>query len=325
MKLSELELLIDKYLSGYANDTEKALIENWLQHNPEEPGISDPQKRQQLLQAIWSNVLTGIESQPATEQPAGLLRNMRRLQKKYLMRIAASLLLAAMAGLLFFYLEKGKPQYITYASVVANDSSSMQYQLPDGSKAYLFPGSSIQIPENYNVQNRHIQVNGRAFLEVEHNTAKPFFVDAGHLQTQVLGTSFEVNTLQQQHPSVVVKSGRVAVSWEGKQLTQLTVNKRITIDLSGAVPHATIDSVNATGLCSWWSGAFNFEQTPLPEVMQHLSQWYKVPIHLKGNKWQNEKITIQIETNLSIVEVMRLLHEILGTKHSATREGITIF
>ncbi|NML22621.1 DUF4974 domain-containing protein [Pseudoflavitalea sp. G-6-1-2] len=325
MKLSELETLIDKYLSGHANDTEKALIENWLQHNPEEPGINDPQKRQQLLQAIWGNILTGIESQPATEHASGIVRNVSWLQKKYLMRFAASLLFAAMAGLLFFYLKKEKPQHIIYASVVANDSSSMQYLLPDGSKAYIFPGSSIQVPENYNVQNRHVQVNGRAFFEVEHNTSKPFFVDAGDLQTQVLGTSFEVNSLQQQHPSVLVKTGRVAVSWQDKQLTQLSVNKRITLDLSGAVPHAAIDSVNATALCTWWSGAFNFEQTPLQEVLQNLSQWYKIPIRLKGSKWQKEKLTIQIETDLSIEEAMLLLHETLGTKHSITSEGIIIF
>lgn len=327
MKLSELEILIDKYLSGQTNEEEKALIDNWLQHNPEEPLIGDPQKREQLLHAIWGNILTGIETPAAAaiEQPAGMLRNIRWLQKKYLMRAAASLFFVTVAGLFFFYFRNNNPPHITYASVAASDSSSMKYLLPDGSRAYLFPGSSISISENYNVHNRVVKVNGRAFFEVEHNTTRPFYVEAGSLQTQVLGTSFEVNALQQQHPAVIVKTGRVAVSWQGQQLSQLSMNKRITLDVSAAVPHATVDSVNATALCTWWSGAFNFEQTPLPEVLQNLSQWYKIPIHLKGTRWQKEKLTIQIETNLSVRETMLLLHETLGTKHSTGNDGITIF
>ena len=320
MKLSELEILIDKYLSGQATEEEKAIITRWLEHNPEDR-IADPQKRQELISAIWENVFSAIQ-QPAADSNlphhrSGIIRGIGWLQKKYMIRVAASLLFVAMTGVLFHYFFRGNTSStIQYASVSASDSAAMEHLLPDGSKAWLFPGSSIRIPDNYNAHDRQVQITGRAYFDVKRDTSKPFFVNAGTLQTRVLGTSFEVNTLRQQYPSVVVKTGRVGVSWEGKELTQLTPDKRITLDLSGNQLQSTIDSVNAAALCTWWTGVFNFEQTPLTEVVQNLSEWYRIAIHIQGDQWKKEKVTVQIETHLSLDETMRLLCETLGTQYT---------
>lgn len=329
MKLSELEMLIDKYLSGKATEEEKEIVNNWLQHNPADQ-IADPQKRQDLITAIWGNVMMKI-SQPDTATTAlaersAVVRSIEWLQKKYLIRIAASLLLMTTAGILFYYFtNRNSTKTTQYASVTASDSTAMEHLLPDGSKAWLFPGSAIHIPANYNEQHRQVQVTGRAFFEVKQDISKPFYVDAGAMQTRVLGTSFEVNTIREKYPAVVVKSGRVAVSWEGKELSQLSVNKRITLDLTGELPHATTDSVNAMAICTWWSGAFNFEQTPLTEILENLSQWYRLPISVQGKKWQQEKLTIQIETQLNLRDAMRLLCETLGAQYKMNGQSISIY
>ncbi len=47
----------------------KEIVDNWLQHNPADR-ITNPQKRQELITAIWSNVLTKI-SQPETATNGG--------------------------------------------------------------------------------------------------------------------------------------------------------------------------------------------------------------------------------------------------------------
>ncbi len=234
MKLSELEMLIDKYLSGKATDEEKEIVDNWLQHNPRRPDYQPAEKA--------GTDHCHLEQRIDEDQPAGngyqwWCRSEKHwlASKKYLIRVAASLLFIATAGILFHYFTKRDSTTTTrYASITASDSTAMEHLLPDGSKAWLFPGSSIHIPANYNEQNRHVQVTGRAFFDVKQDISKPFYVDAGSMQTRVLGTTFEVNTLREKFPAVVVKSGRVAVSWEGKELSQLSLNKRITLDLSGA-------------------------------------------------------------------------------------------
>ena len=328
MKLSELELLIDKYLSGQATDEETAIINNWLQHNPGDR-ITNPQKKQELITAIWGNIFTAID-QPGGQvtvqhKRRGLLRSIGSLQKKYMIRVAASLLFVVMAGILVYYFTRQQSSSVQFASITASDSTARQHLLPDGSKAWLFPGSSIHVPANYNERERLVQVTGRAFFEVKENRSKPFFVDAGALQTRVLGTSFEVSTLRHQFPAVVVRTGRVAVLWEGKELSQLSQNKRITIDLSGEQSHARVDSVNAASLCTWWTGAFNFEQTPVAEVLQNLGQWYKYQISIESEKWKKEKLTIQVETHLDIHYTMRLLCETLGADYKILGQSITIY
>jgi ferric-dicitrate binding protein FerR (iron transport regulator) len=324
MKLSELELLISKYQSGHASEEEKAIIDNWLQHNPDDR-LADPRKRLELITAIWGNIHASINQPAAAESPA-VVRSIGWLQRKYIFRVAASLLFAALTGIGFYYFaNRSTPVLPQYATVTASDAAAMEHMLPDGTKVWLFPGSAIQVPENYNGTERHVMVKGRAFFDVKQDILKPFFVNAGDMQTRVIGTSFEVNTLLLQNPSVVVKSGRVAVSWRGKEQVQLSLNKRIVFNISTGSTQASVDSVNADALCSWWSGAFNFEQTPLTDVLQNIGQWYKTGIGLQGDKWKKEKLTIQIETDLTIGEAMRLLCETIGAKYKMKGQEIIIY
>lgn len=330
MKLSELEILIDKYLAGEASEEEKLLIDQWINRPSDESKRLTPLKRSALIKSIWGNIFARIrpseDSAPLTGKRTGIVTTLNPTKRKFMVRIAAAVLLLVMGAVITQYISgRNKNAGPVYASVTANNHEALHYTLPDGSKAYLFPGSSVQVPDNYDHSDRQIKVTGRAFFEVQHNPSKPFYVTAGALQTRVLGTSFEVNALPEQHPTVVVKTGRVAVSWGGQPLAELTLNKRLSIDVSHARPVTRIDSVNAAGLCNWWNGAFKFEQTPLPDVLRNISQWYKVPIIILGHQWQTEKVTIQIETNLSLQEAMLLLSETLGNKYKMDGQRMIIY
>lgn len=324
MKLSELENLIDRYLAGKASAEEKRRVEHWLDAPTNDTSGLTPEKRKELARYFWHNILANISV-------AGTARSRSRrgivaLFSHTKIRVAASLFFLVMAAVIIKYIAgRDKAGTPVYAAITAKEGSTVNYLLPDGSKACLFPGSVIQVPDNYNQSDRKVKVTGRVFFDVQHDKDRAFYVQAGELQTRVLGTSFEVNTLSSQHPTVTVKSGKVAVSYKGRQLTELTFNKRLSVDVSQAGAVSKVDSVNAASICSWWNGAFYFEQTSLPEVLQNISQWYKIPVIIQGAKWHAEKVTMQVETKLSIQEVMHLLSETLGNNYKITPEHIIIY
>lgn len=323
MKLSELEILIDKYLAGNASKEEKKRIEDWLDRPTAEAADLTPLKREELTQYFWKNIMAGIGVEEAPVRKRGMVALFRQ---KPLLRIAASLLFLLMAaGIIKYIAGRHQERTPVYASIIAKEGSALHYKLPDGSDACLFPGSVIEVPDNYNQSDRKVKVTGRVFFDVKPDESKAFYVASGELQTRVLGTSFEVNTLSHQHPTVVVKTGKVAVAYKGRQLTELTMNKRLSVDVSQADPVGTVDSVNAASICSWWNGDFYFDQTPLPEMLQTISQWYKMPVTIAGNKWNAEKVTMHFETNLSIQDVMRLLSQTLGNNYKMTGQHITIY
>jgi transmembrane sensor len=326
MKLSELEILIDKYLAGEASEEEKQQVDQWLDRPTADNSGLSPKKREELTQYFWRTIMANIDV-PKTKAPRrGIVSLFRQTPKQYFLRIAAALLFLVMSAAVIKYMT-GNNGWITpaYVSITAKEGSALRYTLPDGSTACLFPGSVIQLPDNYNQTDRRIKVSGRVFFDVQRNEAHPFFVEAGELQTHVLGTSFEVNTLSAEHAAVVVSTGKVAVSYKGRPLTELTTNKRLRIDVSQPDPVGKVDSVNAASICSWWTGDFYFDQTPLPEMLQAISQWYHIPVTIEGEQWNREKVTMRFETQLPIAEVMRLLAETLGNHYKMTGKQITIY
>ncbi len=61
-------------------------------------------------------------------------------------------------------------------------------------------------------------------------------------------------------------------------------------------------------------------------MLENLSQWYRLPISVQGKKWKNEKLTIQMETQLGkLQEAMRLLCETLGAQYKMNGQSISIY
>ncbi|MCW3466075.1 FecR family protein [Chitinophaga nivalis] len=324
MKLSELEILIDKYLEGKASEEEKERVERWLDHPTAPMAELTPAKKEALTRYFWDNILAGIGMAPA--RPRRRIVHLFHQAKSNILRIAAALLLMIMAATIIKYTIIDKWMATpAYTVITAKEGQALHYVLPDGSTASLFPGSAIQVPDHYNQSDRQVKVHGRVFFEIARSESNPFYVVAGELQTRVLGTSFEVNTLAALQPTVVVKTGKVAVSYKGQQQAVLTVNKRLRINLSDPHPAGHVDSVNAASICSWWKGTFDFEQTTLPEVLQTISQWYKIPIAIQGEKWYAERVTMHVETGLPVEAVMQLLAETLGNHYKMTGQHITIY
>ncbi|WP_160714931.1 FecR family protein [Chitinophaga solisilvae] len=325
MKLSELEILIDKYLAGKAAAEEKRLVERWLDDPEDGREALSPDKRAELAQYFRSNILARISAgERLPETPP--LRIAHQGNRKRFLRIAAALLFVIISAAI---IRRLLPAYQhtspAYTTITAGSGSVTRYVLPDGSTVSLFPGSSIHIPDHFNLSDRKIKASGRVYFEVVPDEKRAFYVISGALETRVLGTSFEVNTLSGTRPAVVVRTGKVAVSCNGRQLATLQMNKRICVDVSEQVPVARVDSVDAAGICSWWNGPLAFSQTPLPEVLQTLSQWYSIPVTLHHERWASEKITMQIEAGLPAAEAMRLLSGILGCQYRITGQQIIIY
>ncbi|AEI46869.1 FecR family protein [Runella slithyformis] len=87
-----------------------------------------------------------------------------------------------------------------------------QIALEDGSTVTLYPKSSIRYPNPFSPSRREVYLNGKAFFDITKNPRKPFWVYTYHISTQVLGTSFMVNSFADaKEANVEVKTGKVSV------------------------------------------------------------------------------------------------------------------
>ena len=195
-------------------------------------------------------------------------------------------------------------------------------QLPDSSIAHLFPGATLVIPGNFNTKERPVTLSGKVFFEVKQDPARPFYVQSGRLRTLVLGTSFEVTAQDSFHTAVVVRTGKVGIQYDGRQLADLSPGKRLRYDVQQN--NFSIDEVNAAMLCEWWNNGMVFNQSPFEEVIQSISDWYDVPIEITGTKWKQEKVTIRIKDR-SLTEALSLLSATLGFQYKKENNRIIIY
>jgi ferric-dicitrate binding protein FerR (iron transport regulator) len=152
--------------------------------------------------------------------------------------------------------------------------------LPDGTKVYVNASSSIRFPTHFSEKERRVYITGEAYFEVAPNSAQPFRVEAAikdraPLVVEAVGTAFNVNTYTDEpFPSATLVEGKVNVSLSEKEMVQLIPNQQALVTSKGLkVAQGKVDVITA-----WTKNEFNFDYTPLSEVLRQLARWYNVEI-----------------------------------------------
>lgn len=192
--------------------------------------------------------------------------------------------------------------------------------LPDKSSIILQPKSKISYsPKQYNKTKREVILAGEAFFEVQKDSKKPFFVYTNELITKVLGTSFSVKA----HPStaeieVIVKTGKVAVflqrdvdkntklannALEGLVLTE---NEKVRINRDDYTISKPVVVSNDYLKLPIEKLSFNFDDTPVSDVINDLEKAYSIQIIYDHDKLASCKLTASLSDE-PLMEKIKLI------------------
>jgi transmembrane sensor len=91
-----------------------------------------------------------------------------------------------------------------------------QVVLADGTKVWLNSASSLSYPTTFTGRDRIVQLKGEAYFEVAEDKDKPFKVNVGDLQVDVLGTHFDVMAYEDESAiNTTLLGGAVRVTTKG--------------------------------------------------------------------------------------------------------------
>jgi transmembrane sensor len=178
---------------------------------------------------------------------------------------------ASIAGILFFagwmLLHKKEPTMQLADAGTANKTLT----LPDGSQVVLRKGATLSYPETFSGNQREVSLTGEAFFDVQHDAAHPFRIQTTRATLEVLGTSFTVNTTNQQD-ELVVSTGKVLFSNKATNGEKHIIlpNQYSKLDNKGF----EIKPVNDPNFLSWKTGKLQFDNTPIDLVAATLSNHY---------------------------------------------------
>ncbi|WP_424961330.1 FecR family protein [Ekhidna sp.] len=271
------------------------------------------------LTKVWDGTgrAAGITKEEINVEWIRLRGEIRKPEKESfsLLRIAASIVLLAAVGIVFFWAQNDKIERLV--------ADQMQEQiLQDGSIVTLNAASELSFPKAFSdADTREVELKGEAFFEVEKNPAKPFIIKTPTVEVEVLGTSFTVTSREgESTSSVIVASGSVAVKYGSNRL-ELRPNEKAVLDrATGQLFKLTNDDPN---YLSWKTKQFIFDDTSLENVVTNLSNAYQVNIQLRSENISKCPVTVSFD-NQSLDTILEVLKATLDLSIEKTSEGFEI-
>lgn len=185
------------------------------------------------------------------------------------------------------------------------------FTLPDSSSVTLAPGATLRLQRHKD--NRLVQMTGKVYFNVRHDDRAPFRVDAGTGFVKVLGTRFQVDALDSTSVSVV--SGKVLFTDSRSDGEGLILTKGQSAVLDPAASKPVEITPKHPNPAAWATGEFIYDNTPLPEVLSELSEYYGVTLvafdagHSSG---ESRSLSGEFSTS-SLQEILNLINSALGT------------
>lgn len=241
----------------------------------------------------------------ARSQNGSLRRSLSLSKRTVMLKRIAGVTAAAAVGI-FLYLS-----WLTSWTDYAAYDIAQTFTLPDSSSVTLAPGSTLRLQKHKD--KRLVQMTGKVYFNVRHDDRAPFRVDAGSGFVKVLGTRFQVDS--RDPISVSVVSGKVLFSAirSGEEALILTKGQSAVLDPAASKPvEITPKHPNPA---AWATGEFIYDNTPLPEVLSELSEYYDVTLvafdagHSSG---ESRRLSGEFSTS-SLPEILNLINSALGS------------
>lgn len=241
----------------------------------------------------------------ARSQNGSLHRSLSLSKRTVMLKRIAGVAAVAAVGI-FLYLS-----WLTSWTDYAAYDIAQTFTLPDSSSVTLAPGSTLRLQKHKD--KRLVQMTGKVYFNVRHDDRAPFRVDAGSGFVKVLGTRFQVDS--RDPISVSVVSGKVLFSAirSGEEALILTKGQSAVLDPAASKPvEITPKHPNPA---AWATGEFIYDNTPLPEVLSELSEYYDVTLvafdagHSSG---ESRRLSGEFSTS-SLQEILNLINSALGT------------
>jgi ferric-dicitrate binding protein FerR (iron transport regulator) len=223
----------------------------------------------------------------------------------------------------------------TYNTMATPRGRQFKLILPDGSKVWLNAASSIRYPTVFTGTDRQVTITGEAYFEVEKMANKPFKVSfytpaAGSGEVEVLGTHFNINAYGDEATiKTTLLEGKVKIAPVNTISPHPIVDYTLTPGKQGILallsdqsPQVHIQVANTEEVMAWKNGRFQFNHTPIKDIMRQVSRWYDVDI-IYPKTIPEKEFTADLSRQTRLSELLKAL-ELSGFRFTIDAKTLTV-
>ncbi|MEB2774677.1 DUF4974 domain-containing protein [Algoriphagus sp. D3-2-R+10] len=214
---------------------------------------------------------------------------------------------------------------VKYNTLIIPRGGKFNLTLADGTRVWLNADSRLKYPTSFPGEYRVVELTGEAYFEVSKNAQKPFKVLSGSQVIQVLGTSFNISSYQDDPIiATTLVEGKVEVYLEHtpSEHQMLLPNQQSILvkDYNSLIQK----NVNVQEFISWKDGWFYFRDKSLEAIMLDLSRWYDVSVQFEDPEMKKLPFTGEFRRYENLEEVLNLLEKTGEVKFETERRKIII-
>jgi transmembrane sensor len=341
----DVKLLLVRYITNQATETEAAGVKRWIKLHPENELYYIE------LYEAWQNILY-VEPQVVDEEKAYELfaAKMFPRQKppvgKWIKIAVVFMLFACSITLLLRYQPGHK---IASQLITAQKGSLRKIVLSDGTQVWLNALSSIKYDDGFGKTNRTVYLEGEAFFDIAHGENKaPFLVKTQNYTVRDIGTKFNLKAYPNDpfFETTVIK-GEVAVEGNSgsnsqdfnriyvkpKQALKIYYNtnksepKEILTAKSktyNEVQVTEVDSAKMDIYDGWKDDHLLFDGNTLEEIAKVLERRYDVKINLDNRELKDIRYSGGFQSVPTIDKVLLIIKQNTPINYTINKQTITI-
>lgn len=235
-------------------------------------------------------------------------------------RQAGSLIVAQAGGL--SYANQEPVQELVYNTLTIPRGGEYTLRLSDGTVVYLNSETVLHYPVQFVGEERRVELSGEAYFEVARDVAHPFIVETPHSRVQVLGTSFNLRSYQDEKKiAATLVEGKVRFIADAGKQVNLMPGEQAVLDGEGRLTKREVDTYLYT---AWKDGNFVFYKQPLEEVMRIVARWYDVEVHFIDSSQRGVIFTGNVKRYDDFSKIVRMLEMTGNTEFSINGRNIFI-
>ena len=326
------EDLIYGYLKNELTAEETSRLIKWLEQDKSNKCLFDE------MSDLWITV-RAASANPGFDAREGFSKFRNKIKasdnKKYnkiktlwlntVVRYAAVILLAFSAGGALFYFigrNSADPAVQSINKLVVPLGSKAWFSLSDGTVVTLNAGSTLNVSQDYGVNNRIVRLDGEGYFNIAKDKNNPFVVQTPFLNIRALGTEFNIKAYSadrtiettlvsgslQIEPVKEINRGQITVLKPNQKLTfykadssfingpekkEKEVIRPESVKKIRTVPaaHLVKEDVNVGPVTSWKENRWIFEQQSLSQIAVDLERKFDVQIIFDSERLKSYRFT----------------------------------
>ncbi|MBB3700150.1 FecR domain-containing protein [Flammeovirga yaeyamensis] len=310
------DILIAKHLAGDISFEEELQLDAWVKKSEEN------QLHFEGMKAVWEATQPGKVSAAVDVDKAWnkFSEEIETKKGKTIQFTPWQMVSAAVAAMLviFFgvrFFQQSNTTVVDDVQRFATTTSTLLDTLNDGSVITLNQESALAV-QSFDGNSREMTLDGEAYFEVAHNEDQPFIVHTKYGDVTVLGTKFNVNTLDNK-VTVTVTDGLVKLTAPNKKYVLLPKGKQGIYASGQAVPLK--NEVNVVNEMFWKHQKLEFKNAEFQEVVKSIEKAYDVKIEVNNENLYHKEVTSSFDHE-SIEGVLQVMEATLNLRVQKTAD-----